>query len=59
MLVLTRKKNEKMYIGDDIVINVVRINGNSVRIGIEAPQYLPIYREEVRCKGKAGEKLPC
>ncbi len=48
MLVLTRKQNEKMYIGDDIVVRIVRINANSVRVGVEAPKYIPVSREEVR-----------
>jgi carbon storage regulator len=47
MLVLTRKLNEKVYIGNDITICVVAIDRNKVRLGIEAPRDLPIYREEL------------
>jgi len=47
MLVLTRKLNEKVYIGSDIVICVVAIDGNKVRLGIEAPRDVPICREEL------------
>lgn len=47
MLVLTRKENEKILIGDDITITVVLVAGNKVRIGIEAPNEVVIRREEV------------
>lgn len=47
MLVLSRKQNEKIVIGDKIVITVVRIDRNQVRIGIEAPNDVPVYREEL------------
>ncbi len=47
MLVLSRKINEKILIGEDIVITVVKIDRNQVRIGIEAPGSVPIYREEI------------
>jgi len=46
MLVLTRKQGEKIYIGDDIVITVVR-TGDRVRIGIDAPPEVKILREEL------------
>ncbi len=47
MLVLTRKVNEKIRIGSDICITIVRIQGRSVRIGIEAPAEVPILRAEL------------
>ena len=47
MLVLSRKKNEKVFIGDDIVVTVVEIKGDKVRIGFEAPREVPVHREEV------------
>jgi carbon storage regulator len=47
MLVLSRKVNEKVMVGDDIVITVVKIDRNQVRIGIEAPGHIPVYREEI------------
>ncbi len=47
MLILTRKKDEAIRIGDDIVITVVAVEKNSVRIGIEAPKELRILREEL------------
>ena len=47
MLVLTRKSNESIRRGDDITITVVEVKGNSVRLGIEAPAGLRIYRKEL------------
>ena len=47
MLVLSRKKNEQIIVGDDIVITVVEVRGDRVRLGIEAPQEIPIHRNEV------------
>jgi carbon storage regulator len=47
MLVLSRKINEKVMIGDGIVVTIVKIDRNQVRIGIEAPGNVPIYREEI------------
>ena len=47
MLVLTRKANEEILIGDDIKITLVRIRGNSVRIGIEAPREVRVVRGEL------------
>lgn len=47
MLVLTRKIDEKILIGDDIVITVLESRGDVVRIGIEAPRGISIQREEV------------
>ena len=47
MLVLTRKKDEAIRIGDDILIKVVAVDKNTVRLGIEAPKELSILREEL------------
>ena len=47
MLVLSRKPGERILIGDNVAITVVRIGPNTVRIGIEAPQDLNIVREEL------------
>lgn len=47
MLVLTRKKREQIFIGDDIVVKVIRVSGESVRLGIEAPRGVNVQREEV------------
>ena len=50
MLVLSRKAGERIWIGDDISVTVVRITGGGVRIGIEAPQEMPVIREELKLK---------
>jgi carbon storage regulator len=47
MLVLSRKLGEKIVIGDSIVVTVVKIDRNQIRIGIEAPSEVPVYREEI------------
>lgn len=47
MLVLTRKKNESIVIGKDVEIFVVEIRGDKVRLGIAAPQDVPVHRKEV------------
>jgi carbon storage regulator len=47
MLVLSRKLGEKIVIGDNILITVVKIDRNQVRIGIEAPPDVLVYREEI------------
>ncbi len=47
MLVLSRKQNERILIGDKVVVTIVRIGNGSVRLGIDAPTELTILREEV------------
>jgi carbon storage regulator len=47
MLVLTRKQGEKIRIGEDVVITVVRTKGKAVRIGIQAPSHVPVLRGEI------------
>ena len=47
MLVLSRHRDESIMIGDDIVITIVDIRGDKVRLGIQAPQHVPVHRQEV------------
>jgi len=47
MLVLTRKQNEKIRIGNEIIVTVLRTKGKGVRLGIEAPAYIPVLRGEL------------
>lgn len=47
MLVLSRKQDEKIIIGDSITLMVVSIQGDKVRLGIEAPKHVTVHREEV------------
>jgi carbon storage regulator len=52
MLVLTRKVGEEILIGDQINIKVIEISGNKVRLGIDAPVSMRIYREEILARVK-------
>ena len=47
LLVLTRKSNQSIMIGDDIEVSVLSIMGEKVRIGIQAPRNIPVFRKEV------------
>lgn len=47
MLVLTRKRDESIMIGDDVRIVVVDVHGDQVKLGIEAPRQIPVHREEI------------
>ncbi len=47
MLVLTRKSNQSIMIGDDVEISVLSVMGEKVRIGIRAPRSIPVFRKEV------------
>jgi carbon storage regulator len=47
MLVLTRKSNQSIMIGDDIEVSVLSVVGEKVRIGIQAPQSVPVFRTEI------------
>jgi carbon storage regulator len=47
MLVLTRKSNQSIMIGDEIEVSVLSIMGEKVRIGIQAPRSIPVFRKEV------------
>jgi carbon storage regulator CsrA len=57
MLVLSRKVNEQVIIGDNIRITVVSVRGKQVRIGFEAPPNMPIFRNELR-PGHGRHKSP-
>ena len=62
MLIITRRPGEKIMLGDDIVVHVMEIVGNSVRVGIQAPRSVPVYREEiwdaVRAENQAAAAAP-
>ncbi len=53
MLVLSRKVGERILIGDDIAVTIVRIAPGVVRVGVEAPNRLTIVREEIKDQAKA------
>jgi len=50
MLVLSRKEKERLMIGENIVVTIVRVSGGKVRLGIEAPADVSIRREELACR---------
>ena len=67
MLRITRRAGERIMLGDDVVIEVIEVRGQTVRIGIDAPRELSIYREELWLEVKreneaavqaAGERMP-
>lgn len=57
MLVLTRKVGERILIGEDVAITVVRVSQGTVRLGIEAPAATPIVREELQAELAASDPL--
>ena len=57
MLILTRRVNEKLMVGDDVTVTVLSISGNQVRIGVNAPRHVPVHREEIYEKVKRQESL--
>jgi len=55
MLVLSRKPQERIFIGDDIIVTVLESDCNKVRLGIDAPTHINIVREELVCKAISVE----
>ena len=47
MLIITRRAGQGIMLGDDVTIHVMEITGSNVRLGVEAPKSLPVYREEI------------
>jgi carbon storage regulator len=58
MLVLSRKQSQRIRLGDSIVITVVRVAGDKVRLGIEAPRDMLVLRDELEPHEVAGDALP-
>ena len=58
MLVLTRRLMEKLYIGDEICVTVVRLEGGQVRLGIDAPRQISVVRAELRPEGQPEPAAP-
>ena len=50
MLVLSRKKGEAIIIGDDVVVRVIDVRGEQVRIGVDAPRSVSVFREEIHAQ---------
>ena len=53
MLVLSRKEGERIMLGDSVVLTIVRVSGDRVRLGIEAPSDMLILREELNSKNES------
>ena len=47
MLILTRKLGESLMIGDEVTVTVLGVQGNQVRLGVQAPREIPVHREEI------------
>lgn len=58
MLVLTRKLNQEIRIGENIVVRVIGIKGNQVRLGIVAPAEIPVLRDEILTKVPPSPRQP-
>jgi len=58
MLVLSRYRDESIYVGDDIVITIVDIRGDRVRIGVQAPSNVTVHRQEIYEAIKNGNQKP-
>jgi carbon storage regulator len=56
MLILSRKVNEKIMIGDNISISIIEIRGDQVRLGVDAPKAVKVFRQEVFDAIKAENK---
>ena len=60
MLILSRKINEKIMIGDEITVSIIEVRGDQVRIGIDAPKNVKVFRQEVfdaiRAENKAASE---
>ena len=59
MLVLTRKPGEKLMIGDDIVITVLSVDGDKIKLGIDAPKNVEVYRKEILDAIVEENRLAC
>ena len=59
MLVLSRKLNQEIHIGENVIVRVLAIKGNQVRLGIVAPAEVPVMREEILTKVPLTSRQPC
>jgi carbon storage regulator len=58
MLILTRRPDETLRIGDDIIVTVLAVNGMQIRLGITAPPDVVVDREEIYLRKQAGQPAP-
>jgi carbon storage regulator len=57
MLILTRRRGESIYLGESIKVKVLGCKGNQVQLGLDVPEELPVYREEVYLKVQQQNRL--
>ncbi len=57
MLILTRRPGESLYVGDDIRITILALQGKQVKLGLDVPQDMAVYREEVYSRVKEANKM--
>ncbi len=58
MLILSRRESESVHLGDDIVLTIVRVSGEKVRIGIQAPPHIKVLRNELEIQDAGALKVP-
>ena len=58
MLILTRRTGETIVIGDDTRVTILGVNGNQIRIGVEAPSQVPVHREEIYRRIEVEKNAP-
>ena len=58
MLILTRKINESIVIGDDVTVTVLGVQGNQIRLGINAPKNVSVHREEIYDRIQQNKSYP-
>lgn len=56
MLILSRRESESVHLGDDIVLTIVRVSGEKVRIGIQAPPHIKVLRNELEIEDSKATK---
>lgn len=57
MLILTRRPGESLYLGDNIKLKILAVQGKQIKLGLEVPEDMPVYREEVYLKIKEQNRL--
>lgn len=62
MLILSRKVNEKIMIGEDITISIIEIQGDQIRLGVDAPKTVKVFRQElydaIKAQNRAAAESP-
>jgi carbon storage regulator len=58
LLILTRRVNESIVVGDQVTVTVVAVKGNQVRLGVDAPRDIAVHREEIYDRLQAEKELP-